>query len=160
VCAPWLLEPGRGDGGTRSQSHAERATARSTTRLICQRLPASTISLARNPLFGHAHAIDRNPIEAMTVLGATAISMARDRIVRAKSHTIQVGTIPPKTLDRPDLASQSGRNWLSAGGHSRLWLILRALKVKGSAFCLDQIRSIEEDAACRFSFAITMSIKP
>jgi small subunit ribosomal protein S21 len=32
------------------------------------------------------------------------------------------------------LASQSGRNWLSADGHSRLWLIKSALKDKGSAF--------------------------
>src|SRR5258708_23677913 len=49
----------------------------------------------------------------------------------------QVGTIPPKTPDRrkgADLASQSGRNWLSAGGHSRLWLIKSALKDNGSAF--------------------------
>jgi len=56
----------------------------------------------------------------------------------------QVGTIPPKTPDRrkgADLASQSGRNWLSAGGHSRLWLIKSALKDKARPFaslCLYQ----------------------
>jgi hypothetical protein len=65
-----------------------------------------------------------------------------------------------------DLASQSGRNWLSSGGHSRLWLIKSALKDKGSAFrqpfALPEFQSdqLKEDAACRFSFAITMSIKP
>ena len=42
---------------------------------------------------------------------------------------------------------------------------IRALQAEGQAFVgpsLSQIslRSIEEDAACRFSFAITMSTKP
>src|SRR6267154_1851231 len=71
------------------------------------------------------------------------------------------GTLPPKSLigaKSADLASQSGRNWLSAGGHSRLWLIKSALKDEGSAFrqpfALPEFQSdqLKEDAACRFSF--------
>src|SRR5258706_13415649 len=52
-------------------------------------------------------------------------------------HLTQVGTSRQKRLigaKSADLASQSGRNWLSAGGQSRLWLIKSAPKDKGSAF--------------------------
>jgi hypothetical protein len=91
----------------------------------------------REPPFYGSVANDRNEIAPPH--RRPSISMARVHFVRGRKtgHVTQVGTIPPKTLigaKRVDLASQSGRNWLSAGGHSRLWLIKSALKDKGSAF--------------------------
>ena len=89
---------------------------------------------------------------------------------RKMGHVTQVGAVPPKTAFsaiktricqvKPEQLLL--RRWTFAP----LPDYIRALKVKGHAFCqpfaLSELQSdqLKEDAACRFSFAITMSTKP
>src|ERR1700736_4997208 len=61
---------------------------------------------------------------------------------------------------------EKGNLTARAGGHCRLSLIHPRAQGTGTAFCrpfaLSEFKfdQWKEDAACRFSFAITMSIKP
>jgi hypothetical protein len=78
-----------------------------------------------------------------------SISMARVRLVRAGRWATRLRSAQSRQkrligAKSADLASQSGRNWLSAGGHSRFWLITSALKDKGClspAFYLPEFQS-------------------
>jgi hypothetical protein len=92
---------------------------------------------------GHHDQPDRGDINSyeqwLTVPGATVHLYGKGppRPGQKMGHVTQVGTSRQKRLigaKSADLASQSGRNWLSAGGQSRLWLIKSAPKDKGSAF--------------------------